>query len=1288
MRPGAPSATRMRTQWLLLAAVLLSALAVLAMAAFDRFQADSFEQHMRPLRQLGVARAELAPQVPRQGGLATDTASPGADQTARANWLHLLERLAVLGSMMAAQPVGIPNTLADQARALHTHWASADLARAPGREGDDMQAALTSLLQEIDRVELRTEDNLAQLRESQKSWYAAGWTLLAAALVAAGLLARHWQRLWHALQASAHEAQAQHWRMLDILPQLIWICDANAKADFLNHRWVQFSGQPMDQLIGEGWLGLVHPDDIDRVIREWRDAQASGAEHLPDFRLRRADGSYRWCNARFGVARDEQGRPVRWFGTSMDIHNVYEAHEALKRSEQFHRSTLAALNEGVITFDDQARVTGSNPAAQRMLGLRADQLQGAFSPAWGLVLKDQDGQPLTTDKLPTTRVLATGQAQRDQLVAVTRADGLRTWVCVNAEPVHGGPDGALSAIVCSFGDVSAQRREHEASLLQRGQLESEVDARTRELQVLNLQLQETERFARLVADSVPGRLVYWDSALRCRFVNRTQSEWFGEAPEQVIGRTLREIRGNEFVERAAGRINAALAGETLEFEQVEYSVRGVRADTRVQYIPDRREGEVKGFVVLATNVTRHKQAEQLLRLRNEQLEQARDRADAANDAKTTFLANMSHEIRTPMNAILGFTHMLRRDIEDPVQQQRLGRIAGAAGHLLQVINDILDLSKIEAGKLTLDRSDFSLDALLARTSAMVTESVRVKNLELVVFAEPVPDLLHGDSTRLMQALLNLLSNAVKFTERGVITLRVELLSQNKDELMLRFEVRDTGIGVGPEALAQLFTPFAQADASRTREHGGTGLGLAITRRIAEQMGGEASGHSTPGQGSRFWFTARLGLAERQETTDLTALAGLRALVVDDLPEAREALADMTRSLGLRVDSADSGEQALEQVAHAAETGAPYDLVLLDWAMPGLDGLQTGARLSEAAQPPRAMVLVSANERASIHQLARDAGFGAVLMKPVTSWLYRDALLRLLAAAPPAGAAPVPQERARPQLSRTAGARILLAEDNPVNQEVAVQLLEAAGVTVEVAADGEEALQMALSRPYDLVLMDMQMPRMDGLEATRRMRQEPTLAHLPIVAMTANAFPEDRQACLDAGMNDHLAKPVDPRVLQAALVRWLPAPLESSRVPAPAPLPPPEAAPQDVPAPVTSAQILARMADLVDLPQALEYAAGQPDILLRVLQQFVAHYRDMGATLVAQLAAGDREGPARSLHSLRGVSGMIGAGRVREMTTSLELALVEGAALEGLHAPAAALRAELDALVGAVADRLG
>ncbi len=1295
---------RLAPVWILAACALI----LLAMAVLDRLQASRLEQAMRQTRELGLARTSLLLGFERLSAQAQSGIAPAPAVTDAL--VSGLQRLSDVGTAIGSGAAAQPNTIAAQCAALHTQLADAAAALLPVQERPALQAAMLTLTAEVGRVEQSGDERVQALLRRQQLEDAAGWvSTLALVLILAFSVARHHGALARA-QAQVRENSQRFEGMLDTLPLMVWTCDAEARVEYINRRVGEYSGMAAKELLGHGWLALLHPDDAASVLEHWNAAVANGHTSMPPYRMRRRDGVYRWFEVRFGVSRDDQGRPLRWFGSCVDIDDVKRVQAALEEREQFYRSTLTALSEGVITFNARGRATACNPAAERMLAMPREAILKQAAGSWGMELQHDDGRPMPLADTPVALVLATARPCRDAVIAAQARTGEQRWLYINAEPVLGA-DGELTGVVASFRDVTERRKAQNELKMHRDHLESLVEERTRELsavlgartaaeqqlQALNDQLLETDRFVRLVADSVPGRLVYWDREMRCRFVNRTQSDWFGEPPEKVIGRTLREIRGDAFVEAARPRFEAALRGEEQDFERIEYSVRGVRAETRIQYIPDRREGEVKGFVVLATNITRHKQAEQLLRLRNEQLMEARDKADAANQAKSTFLANMSHEIRTPMNAIIGFAHMLRREIPDPLHQQRLSKIGNAANHLLQVINDILDLSKIEAGKLALENVDFSLDAMLSRAGSMVIESVREKGLELVINVEPVPDRLHGDPTRLMQALLNLLSNAVKFTERGAVSLRVELLEQDRGTLVLRFEVRDTGIGIAAKDLARLFTPFSQADSSSTRQHGGTGLGLAITRHIAGNMGGEAGGDSQPGKGSRFWFTARLGLGLDEAPAATPVLRGQRALVADDLAEARDAQAEMLRGLGLRVDSVASGTLALESVARADSDGDPYEIVLLDWAMPGLDGLETGTRLADAMVPPKALVLVSAREHASIHQLARDAGFGAVLMKPLTSSMLLDCLMRLL------------KNAARPALSTEPtsafdglatdghkGARALVAEDNPVNQEVAVQLLESAGLVVDVAGDGQQAVQMARAQPYDVVFMDMQMPRMDGLEATRLLRQDPAFKTLPIIAMTANAFEEDRRACLDAGMNDHLAKPVDPRVLHAALVRWLPArrAVQHAPVAAAATTPAVPAAPAAVPAPPsppqqtrTPDQILAPMASLVDLPRAYEYAAGQASILLRVMQQFVTHYRDAGAPLVEQIDAGDLQAPARMLHSLRGVSGMIGADRLRGMTTQLEQAITEGRDVGDLRTQAVALRTELDALVAAIAERL-
>ncbi|MBZ8141149.1 hypothetical protein CLD22_14700 [Rubrivivax gelatinosus] len=528
-----------------------------------------------------------------------------------------------------------------------------------------------------------------------------------------------------------------------------------------------------------------------------------------------------------------------------------------------------------------------------------------------------------------------------------------------------------------------------------------------------------------------------------------------------------------------------------------------------------------------------------------ELHDARARAEAASRAKSVFLANMSHEIRTPMNAILGLVHLLLREAQDRLQRERLEKVDGAARHLLEIINSVLDLSKIEAGRMALERREFVLDELLQHSLELVRAKADEKGLELVVDVEGLPRRLVGDPTRLSQMLINLLGNAVKFTSQGWVLLRGRREQQVGDSFMLRFEVQDSGPGITPEVQARLFEAFEQGDGSTTRLHGGTGLGLRLTRHFAELMGGAAGVRSSPGAGSTFWFTVLLQAAAHEpgDGADAAPLRGMSVLLADDLAAALEPLAACLRRWGLTVETATSIGQAHERITRQAAAGSDFALLLLDWPLADGDALQ--ALLAAASRPdvPRPRVLLlAAREDAALRQAAQRARVDAVLLKPVTPSALLQALLECCGAAAGRTREPGGEASAEARLRAAhAGRRVLLAEDNPINQEVAIALLNEAGIEVDTCGDGRRAVAMVRQHPYALVLMDVQMPGLDGLEAARRIRAALGPA-LPIIAMTANAFDGDAQACLDAGMDDYLAKPIEPEQLFAALLRWLERPV--------------------------------------------------------------------------------------------------------------------------------------------------
>ena len=1129
---------------------------------------------------------------------------------------------------------------------------------------------------------------------------------------------------------------------------------------YANARAARMLGRESAALVGADPASLVPGDERQRPAETLAAIVAGRIEEdYSEYRLTLPDGRVRHL-AVSSTRTDWAGRPAM-LGVLHDISRQRAAMAALRGSEERYRTMIESLTEGVMIFDDQARLKGVNPAAERLLESTFDQLRRNTVSDWQPL--DLNGAVLPADQIPIAVVLATGRPVRHALLGMPVADGIR-WLDVNCEPVRDG-SGTVTGGLLSMTDVTEARRVEEAlrvsestnrtlmdaladgvfvaqdfhfvyanrlllerlgytreefsglpfervvapDLLQvwndrfrgrttarpeplrtyevrflchdgslaefelvanrteyqgrpavlgvlrdiaerkraaaelerhRDRLEELVHDRTRELeaavaariesenfaqtmtdhqptllayvdrdrkvqfanrawlnwfgktrdevlgrdgresvgdvllqsneevidkvlrgeamgtpaemrgaenrignfwiyhlpdvvdgdirgyffiatdvtemrrserrlQELNSKLIQAESFTRGIADNLPVRVAYWDSDQRCRFANRVYCDWFGKSLDQVLGKTTTEIFGEDRSPERLTHSQGALQGVPQKFESEEVSADGRFGIWEVQYIPDVLRGGVRGFFVLASDITTTKRTQADLETLNLELVAARDVAEDAAQAKSAFLANMSHEIRTPMNVIIGLTHLMLRDEHEPVTADRLAKVGDAAMHLLDIINDILDLSKIDAGKLVLAPVDFTVDALLARATALVTDGARRKGLALTVDRGDLPQALRGDALRLSQVLVNLLSNAVKFTSRGSVVLRCDVLSHAGSEWTIRFSVRDTGVGISPESQERLFSPFEQADGSTTRRFGGTGLGLSIARELVQLMGGTVGVESAPGRGSEFWFTARLHTSGTHEQA---------------MPTPHQAVA---ASRGV--------EQTLKE--------------------------------------------------------------------------------------------------------RHRGARVLIADDNRINQELATELLRLVDLQVEVADNGRIAVDMARRGGFDLVLMDMQMPEMDGLEATRLIRTVPELDSTPIVAMTASAFGADRDACLAAGMNDHIGKPVNPATLYEKLLRWLD---ESRKAPRPAPVDAPAA-----PASASASLETAVLADIeaLDVVRGMSLFAGQRALYMQALGYFVDLYGDGLAAVDKYIAGADgatREAAGREIHSMGGAAAALGA----------------------------------------------
>ena len=873
-----------------------------------------------------------------------------------------------------------------------------------------------------------------------------------------------------------------------------------------------------------------------------------------------------------------------------------ESEDALRESEERARALSDAAFEGIVILED-GRVLEANRAFLEMFGYEPEEVGGMA--ATDFVALESRG--------PVAERIRDGK-EEPYGATVQRKDGTRFEAQVQGRAsVFRNRPVRITALT----DVTERKRAEEA-------------------------LRKSEARNRAVVETAQDAIITMTSEGLMRSFNPAAERTFGYGAGEVVDRPLSMLMPERFRGlHEAGFRRYLGGGEAHVVGMGPVALAGLRAGGEEfpleLSIGEMREEDDVLFTGIIRDTTERKRYEQ-------ELEVARDAAEEASRAKSDFLANMSHEIRTPMNGVIGMTELLRDTDLTEEQEEYAKTVRTSAENLLVIINDILDFSKIEAGKVALEEMDFDLRATVEDVARMLAARAQEKGLDLINFIEyDVPANLRGDPFRLRQVLTNLLGNAIKFTEAGEVVVRTSLLEETPEGATVRFEVADTGIGMSEEERGRLFRSFSQADASTTRRYGGTGLGLAISKRLVGIMGGEISVESEPGAGSTFSFTVPLRKAAEGPTpapgTDAAPreLRGLRVLIVDDNATNRRILEKQTTAWGMEPASAEGGPAALERLREDAARGEPYDLALLDMQMPAMDGMQLARLIREdpGIPAPRLLMLTSVGQRGDGEE-ARRAGISAYLTKPVRQSELRGAITAVLGpthdAADNAADRPLVTRHTLRESAAVSRARVLLAEDNAINQKVAARMLENLGYRVDIVPDGRQALEAVSRADYAAVLMDVQMPVMDGYEATAAIRslEDPDKRGTPIIAMTANAMAGDREKSIAAGMDDYVPKPVKTEALDATLKRWT----------QPAAIATEDGATEDgTPTPEGDGQPVLDRAVLEGLRGLQE--PGEPDLLAELVEVFEQDVPPRLAALREALEEGDAGTIERTAHTPRG-----------------------------------------------------
>ncbi|MBF0587861.1 MAG: response regulator [Magnetococcales bacterium] len=1027
-------------------------------------------------------------------------------------------------------------------------------------------------------------------------------------------------------------------------------------------------------------------------------AKTASSDELAGLQAGAVDFITKPINPPIVMARIKTQLTLRYFNREMEEKNyrlneinerLSDSMELLSASEERFRSLVQTIPDIVYKIDAEGKFTFLNKSIERLGYHQSDLIGKHFSE----IILEADVKTSSLDQVIET--IGRGTIKPEQKVFDERRTGLRMTVGLEIRLKTKTGQAAELAEIKNLDTTPIKVEVNSTGLY--GDVGSDTSYRTRQYvgtvgvirditdrHKAQMELQGERKLLRRLIDAVPMPIFFCDGGEHLTFSNKASRVFSPDKahlPTSTQG--LADLFGKENARALHALFEKLLTTPDLPHLREETLLRTSDGMERtVDVILNKfQKADLNGVAIIGVlvDITEQKTfTEELIEARRQAEEMAR-KAEKASQAKGDFLANMSHEIRTPLNAIINLTHLVLQTALQSKQQDYLIKVESAGNTLLGLINDILDVSKIEADGIELENSPFNLEEVLENLANIINIKSDQKPIEILYDIDAaIPRELSGDAMRLGQVLLNLMTNAIKFTPKGMIILQATLKRHQVPFVDIEFSVQDQGIGIPKDKMDRLFAPFSQVDGSTTRTYGGTGLGLTICKRLVEMMGGKISLKSQEGEGSTFHFWVRLELNDqerRQQIRAPQALLGMHVLIVDDSAVALHVLANICQGLGMHVETAESAETAQRLIQNARQEERHYALIMVDWQLPGMDGAELADAIKERAKddkhPPKT-ILITAHDVEHLGDLGQYPSLDAFLFKPITPSMLLETILNVLSFHDRRGVAHRPSRgMIAPEDRLQIKGSILLVEDNEINQEIAIELLEQTGLQVTVAENGQQALDILDAESFDLVFMDIQMPVMNGLEATRHIRKMSGCQDLPIVAMTANAMASDRKKSLEAGMDDHISKPVVPNELIAVVKHWVKRHDQTPRLSEPTPAPPAVNASLHIPG--------------INVIQGLRNVGGNTTLYRKVLLKFSKNQGDACTHMQEHLAANDAKALEETAHALKGVAATIGAQQLSEQAAVIESSSHNADRKDTLAPIIAALSTALTQVIDAIAD---